>query len=270
LDKKRWQILFKTQMHKLLNEGKGLFLAYDQGLEHGPTDFNLQNINPEYILRIAEKGRYNAVILHHGIAEKYYQTYRKKLKLILKVNGKTRIPKIDPISAKVCSLKRAVKLGADAIGYTIYDGSPLEPKIFEDFGKVVEEAHDHGLPVVAWMYPRGKFVPNDSSTDILAYSARVGLELGADMIKIKYNGDPAGFKWIVKSAGKAKVFAAGGAKAKPEGLLKDVKDIMEAGASGMAIGRNIWQSENPLGMTKALKNIIFGKKSVKDAMKSLK
>lgn len=256
-------------MQRLLNEGKGLFLAYDQGLEHGPADFDLQNINPDYILRIAEKGKYNAIILHHGIAEKYYQTYRKRLKLILKVNGKTRIPKIDPISAQVCSIKRAVKLGADAIGYTIYDGSPLEPKIFEDFGRVVEEAHDYGLPVVAWMYPRGRFVQDDSATEILAYSARVGLELGADMIKIRYNDDPKGFEWIVKSAGKAKVFAAGGSKRDPKALLKQVSEIMNAGASGMAIGRNIWQSKDPYSLTKALKNIIFGNKSVKQALKAL-
>ncbi len=262
--------MFKTRIHKLMTEGKSLFLAYDQGLEHGPTDFNLQNIDPDYILQLAEKGKYNAVILHNGIAEKYYQTYRNKINLILKINGKTRIPKIDPISAQLCSVKRAVKLGADAIGYTVYDGSPLEPKIFENFGKIVEEAHDHGLPVIAWMYPRGKFIENDSTTDILAYSARIGLELGADMIKIKYPNDPEGFKWVVKSAGKAKVLAAGGAKKNPQEFLKDASDIMAAGATGMAIGRNIWQSENPLGITKALKKVIFEGKSAKEAIKSLK
>lgn len=262
--------MFKTKMHRLLTDEKGLFLAYDQGLEHGPTDFNIQNINPEHILRIAEQGKYNAVILHHGIAEKYYQSCRKSLRLILKLNGKTSIPHIDPISAQVCSVARAIKLGAEAVGYTVYDGSPLEPKIFENFSKIVEEAHDFGVPVVAWMYPRGKFVPNEMTTEILAYSARVGLELGADMIKIRYNNDAPGFRWVVKSAGKAKVFSAGGSRKSPQELLREAGEVMDAGACGMAIGRNIWQSENPLEITRALKKVIFERKSPEQAIKEIK
>lgn len=259
--------MFRTKMYRLLSGGRSLILAYDQGLEHGPTDFNLDNVNPNYFLDIAEKGGFNAVVLHHGIAEKYYQNYRDRLRLILKLNGKTNIAKVEPYSAQICSVDRAVKLGAEAVGYTVYVGSPREDEIFNEFGKVVEKAHDYGIPVVAWMYPRGPFVPNDTTTEILAYAARVGLELGADILKMKYNHDKEGFKWVVKAAGKCKVIVAGGHKEAEDELLQQARDIIDAGAAGMAIGRNIWQNKEPLKITKALKKIIIENKSVKEAMK---
>ena len=262
--------MFKTKMYRLLSGGRALFLAYDQGLEHGPTDFNMDNSNPNYILDIAEKGGYNALILHNGVAEKYYQNYRDRVRLILKLNGKTNIAKVDPYSAQVCSVKRAVKLGAEAVGYTIYVGSPREAKMFNEFGKIVEEAHDYGIPVVAWMYPRGPFVPNDTTTEIIAHSARAGLELGADIVKIKYNNDLEGFKWVVKFAGKCKVVVAGGHKEEPEQLLQQAREIVDAGAAGMAIGRNIWQSPDPFKITNALKKVVIENKSVKEALKALK
>jgi class I fructose-bisphosphate aldolase len=259
----------RIDFSKLLTNGKAIFLAYDQGLEHGPSDFNLKNCDPQYILDIAKQGRFNAVILQKGTAEKYYEPYSSDVPLILKINGKSQIPKIAPISSQLCSVKYAVKLGASAIGYTIYDGSEMEPKIFRDFGRIQEEAHDYGLPVVAWVYARGKAVKDDITNEILAYSARIGLELGADFIKIKYNGDPEGFKWVVKNAGRAKVFVAGGLKSDPGQLFRNIKEVMDAGASGLAIGRNIWQHEEPLKITKAIKRIVLENKSPEEAMKEL-
>jgi class I fructose-bisphosphate aldolase len=261
--------MFRTKMYRLLSGGRALFLACDQGLEHGPTDFNLDNINPNYILDLAEKGGYNGVIFQHGIAEKYYQNYKDRIRLIVKLNGKTNIPKVDPYSAQVCSVGRAVKLGAEAVGYTIYLGSPREADMFREFGKIVEQAHDYGVPVIAWMYPRGPDVKDDVSTEILAYAARAGLELGADIVKIKYNHDVEAFKWVVNAAGKCKVVVAGGHKEDPAELMQQARDIVDAGAAGMAIGRNIWQSKEPLKITKALKKIIIENKKVEDALKIL-
>ena len=83
--------LTKLQMQKIMHNEKSLLIAYDQGLEHGPTDFNLNNINPDYVLKIAEKGKYNAIILHHGIAEKYYDKHNATVPLIIKLNGKTNL-----------------------------------------------------------------------------------------------------------------------------------------------------------------------------------
>ncbi|MFP4522933.1 MAG: class I fructose-bisphosphate aldolase [Candidatus Nanoarchaeia archaeon] len=256
----------KIKTSKLMRDGKTLMLAYDQGLEHGPGDFNLQNVDPEYVLNIALEGRFNAVILQNGIAEKYYHDKYKDIPLVVKLNGKTNIPHIAPVSKQVCSVNRAVRLGADAVGYTIYDGSEQEPHIFHEFGKIVEQAHDYGLPVIAWMYPRGSSVRNDISTDILSYSARIGLELGADFVKLKYNNNPEGYKWVVKNAGRTRVIVAGGAKKNPQEFLKESQEILSTGASGFAIGRNIWQNTRPHGITQALREVIFNNKKPEEML----
>ncbi|MBU0461820.1 MAG: fructose-bisphosphate aldolase [Nanoarchaeota archaeon] len=262
--------MMRFNLAHLMDSGRALFLAMDHGLEHGPKEFTLQTIDPQYVIDIAVKGNYNGMIVQKGIAEKYYENHRHKVPLILKLNGKTDITKNDPYSPINCSVKRAVELGAQAVGFTIYVGSPVEAKIFDDFRKVQEEAHEYGLPVVAWMYPRGKFIHDDTSVDTLAYAARVGLELGADMLKMKFNPDLEGYKWVVKCAGNVPLLCAGEHRLPDKEFMQRVHDIMSTGASGMAIGRNVWQHQDPLGMTKALKKIIFEKTSADTALKSLK
>jgi fructose-bisphosphate aldolase, class I len=260
----------KIKTSKLLTNDKTIMLAYDQGLEHGPADFNLHNVDPKHILDIALQGRFNAVILQNGVAEKYYHDEYKEIPLVVKLNGKTNIPHIAPVSKLVCSVDRAIRLGADAVGYTIYDGSEQEPHIFHEFGKVVERAHDYGVPVIAWMYPRGSAVHNDTDTNILAYSARVGLELGADFVKLKYNNNPEGYKWVVKNAGRTRVVAAGGKKEPHMEFLRTCREILSTGASGFAIGRNIWQNPRPFGLTQALREVVFNNKKPEEVTHYIK
>jgi len=257
------------QINKLLTNGKAIFLAYDQGMEHGPSDFNLKNVDPNYILDIALEGHYNGIILQHGLAEKYYQDYYKDIPLIMKLNGHTTITKNEPISRQFCTVERAMKLGASAVGYTMYPGSDRQEDMMVEFSKIVDKAHDYGLPVILWMYPRGKYAYNPTDTQLLAYCARIAAELGADILKIKYNGDLEGFKWVVKNAGKTKVVISGGSKKGEHELLKKVDDIMQTGAIGLAIGRNIWQHEKPFSLTKAIQSIIFHNKTVDQAKKFL-
>lgn len=247
--------LSKIMKTKIMKKEKALYIAYDQGLEHGPSDFNDKNVDPNYILDIAEKGKVNGIILQKGIAEKYYK--KCKVPLILKLNGKTNLVKGDPIARQLCTVKEAVKLGAKAVGYTIYIGSKHESLMFEEFENIEREAHKRGLPVILWAYPRGKAIKNELSRENLAYAARVGLELGADIIKIRYNGKMNDLRWVVKCAGKTKVVIAGGKKKNAKAFLKEAKDIMKCGAVGLAVGRNVWQSKKPLKMIKELKKIIW-------------
>ena len=245
-------------LKKILRKGKALFLAYDQGLEHGPTDFNDKNVNPSYIINIAKKGKFTGMIFQKGIAEKYQQEIKKsRVPLILKLNGKTNLSKGEPISTQLCTVKQAVKLGASAVGFTIYLGSRHEAEMLKQFEKIQRESRKANLPIIAWIYPRGKSIKNKSEKQLTAYAARVGLEIGADIIKIKYKGNPKDLAWAVKSAGRTKVVIAGGMKKSEPTLLKQTKQIMQAGAIGLAIGRNVWQNKNPLQLTNELKKIIF-------------
>jgi fructose-bisphosphate aldolase, class I len=248
----------KSNLNKILKKGKAFFLAYDQGLEHGPGDFNKKSVDPNYIFEIVKKGGYNAIILQKGIAEKYKDELKKmKINLILKLNGKTNLVNDEPISKQLCTVKEAIDLGASAVGYTIYIGSKYENIMMDEFQKIKREANKNNLPVIAWIYPRGKSVKNKSKRKLMAYAARTGLEIGADIIKIQYNGNIEDLKWAVKSAGKVKVVIAGGIKKNKKILIKQVKEILKAGCIGLAIGRNVWQSDEPLKITKEIKKIIW-------------
>lgn len=238
--------------------GRAIFLAYDQGLEHGPADFNDKNVDPNYIIELAKKGRYTGVIFQKGIAEKYKKEIKKsKVPLIVKLNGKTNLSKGDPLSRQICTVKEALKFGASAVGYTIYIGSVHESKMFDEFADIQRNAHKAGLPVIAWIYPRGSGIKRKSQRELMAYAARTGLEIGADIIKLRYSGNQKDLKWAVKSAGKTKVVIAGGTKKSESDLLNQTKEIISAGAVGLAIGRNIWQADDPMKITAKLKKIIW-------------
>jgi len=253
----------EVDLSKITKNGRAMFLAYDQGMEHGPEqDFTDENIDPQKILDIAEKGRFTGVIFQKGIAEKYYNPKVNQVPLIVKLNGKTKLrTELDePYSPQLCSIDEARELGAAAVGYTIYVGSQFESKMMQEFSAIEQEAEKHNLPVICWMYPRGKAVAGkENSREILAYAARIGLELGADIIKIPYNGNKEDFEWVVKSAGKVKVVVSGGPKTETrEEFLGMVRDVLSVGAAGVAVGRNIWQDNKPLEISQQLAKVIFG------------
>jgi fructose-bisphosphate aldolase, class I len=248
-------------MKKIMRKGKFFFLAYDQGLEHGPSDFNDKNVDPKYIINIAEKGKYTGIIFQKGIAEKYNREIKdSKVPLIVKLNGKTNLFKGEPIARQLCTVKEAIGLGASAVGYAIYLGSDYEDEMLQEFENIQREAHAKNLPVIAWIYPRGKSVKGKSKKELMVYAARTGLEIGADIAKIHYAGTIKDLKWAVESAGKTKIVIAGGIKKNEKELLNQIKEIMNAGCAGLAIGRNVWQNKKPLEITKKISKIIWSGK----------
>ena len=244
-------------MQKLFTDGKMIILACDQGFEHGPEDFNITNIDPQHIFDIAIEGKFNAVALQAGLAKHYYIGDNRKVPLIVKLNGKTKYDNDDPISLQHTSVEYAVQLGASAVGYTIYLGSSHEQKMFKEFAKICEDAHKYGILTVCWMYPRGPPIKNDLDTEVLAYAARIASELGADVVKLKFNGDVSAMKWVVKCAGKTKVVFAGGSKISHSQFLEMAEKMRQSGAIGLAVGRNVWQSDQPLKITGAIREV-FG------------
>src|SRR5689334_12389 len=134
----------KARLHRILYQhgvgnGSGLFLPYDQGLEHGPRDFfaNPPAADPRYILRLAREGGFNGIAIQVGLAEKFYWDYAGEVPLILKLNGKTDIPAdaraLSPLHATV---EDAGRLGADAVGYTLYVGTPAQQTDFAQYHTV--------------------------------------------------------------------------------------------------------------------------------------
>ena len=260
----------KARLRRLLYEhgpggGTLLVLPIDQGLEHGPADFfaNPESLDPDYQFRLAQEGRFSAIALHIGLAEKYFHTYAGDVPLILKLNGKTAIPSdAQAFSALTGSVEDAVRLGADAVGYTIYVGSPAQDRDFAQFLEVRRQAERFGMPLIVWAYPRGEAIGKKGGRDglyAIDYAARVALELGADVVKVNYpvrsekdRESPApynalalspseSFRKVVESAGRAMVLVSGGERIADAELLEKVRMSMDAGATGIIFGRNMWQ-----------------------------
>ncbi|MFB6124999.1 MAG: class I fructose-bisphosphate aldolase [Halanaeroarchaeum sp.] len=252
----------------LARDGKILILAYDHGLEHGPTDFAdvPETMDPETIWDIATHDAVTSLAVQKGIAEAYYPSYEDDVDLLAKVNGTSNLWMGEYDSAVNWTVESAADLGASSIGFTLYGGSNHEIEMAEEFRDVQEAARENDLPVVMWSYPRGQGVKNDTKDDVIAYASRLALELGADVAKIKYPGSPAAMEWAVDAAGPVNVVMSGGSKTDDRSFLESVDDVLAAGGNGLAVGRNVWQRENPREMLDALEALIFEEASVDEAL----
>ena len=262
----------RARLHRMLYEygpGNGtlLMLPIDQGMEHGPVDFfdNPDSIDPDYEYRLALEGNYSGIALHYGLAAKYFTKYAGKVPLLLKINGKTNVPSDDEaFSPLTGSVEDAVRLGADAVGYTLYVGSPRQADDIKQLTDVRHECERYGMPLVVWSYPRGKAVKEKGGQDSLYavdYAARMACELGADIVKLNvpkvepnekepkpYNtlaiSEEEAVRKVVKSAGRTLVLISGGSKVSDDDLLHKARLAMNAGVTGLIFGRNLWQRKH--------------------------
>jgi class I fructose-bisphosphate aldolase len=263
----------RARLHRLLFEfgpgnGTMMLLPIDQGIEHGPRDFfpNPASKDPDYQFRLAAEAGYSAVACQIGLATKYYPDYAGAVPLILKVNGKTDIPPSGAaLSTCNASVEDAVRLGADAVGYTLYVGSSRQDEDLAQLRGVRADCDRYGMPLVVWSYPRGDAVESkggQNSFYAIDYAARMAMEMGADVVKLnmpkidadKDKDSPApynegGFSQedaiasCVESAGRSLVVLSGGSKIDDDKLLEQSRFVMQAGGSGVIYGRNVWQRE---------------------------
>jgi len=275
----------KARLHRILHQhglknGTALFLPYDQGLEHGPRDFfpNPAASDPKYIIGLALEGGFNGIAIQIGLAEKFYWDYAGEVPLVLKLNGKTDIPSaIDPLSPVNATVEDAVRLGADAVGYTLYVGTPAQPSDFAQYLRVRDEARRLGMPLIVWAYPRGTAIDAKGGKDsfyAVDYAARTASELGADMVKVNFphpekrTDVPEPYRAefsaqqaidaVVRSANRTLLLVSGGERAGDEAMLEKARESMEAGATGLIFGRNVWQRsrDESLRFVAALQDIL--------------
>jgi len=252
----------------ITRDGKSLILAYDHGLEHGPVDFepNPATADPARVFDIGTHDAVTSVAVQKGIAEGYYPSYEDDVTLLAKLNGTSNLWMGEPNSAVNWTVENAAEVGADAIGFTVYGGSNHEIEMVEEFRDAQEAAREHDLGVVMWSYPRGQGLKNATTPDTIAYSTRLGLELGADITKVKYPGSPEAMEHAVTMAADSKVVMSGGSKTNDQDFLSTVKNAMDAGADGLAVGRNVFQRDNPEQILDGLEAVIFEEASVKEAL----
>ncbi len=255
--------LFRLLYARGPRNGRLLVLPLDQGLEHGPSDFfpNPAALNTDYQFRLAVEGNYSAIALGIGLAEKYMTAYAGVVPLILKLNGKTNIPDDDaPTSPLFAGVEDAVRLGADAVGYTLYVGSSEQHHEIAQLRSVRQDCERFGMPLVLWAYPRGRAVEakgGKSSLFAQDYAARVAEAVGADIVKLHEPEDggergpepyrslgesvPERLRRVVRSAGRVMVLFSGGEKSDDDGaVLAKVQRYVDSGATGVMFGRNMW------------------------------
>ena len=255
----------------IARDGKVLILAYDHGLEHGPTDFDPvpATMDPSTVFDIATHEAVTGLAVQKGVAEAFYPSYEEDVNLVAKVNGTSNLWMGEHDSAVNWTVDYAAELGADAIGFTLYGGSNHEVEMAEEFKEAQEAARANDLPVVMWSYPRGQGVKNDTKDGVIAYAARLALELGADVAKVKYPGSSEAMEWVVDSAGPVKVIMSGGSKTDDLAFLQQVESVIEAGGAGLAVGRNVWQRENAREMLDALELVIHEGQSAEEALSAM-
>lgn len=252
----------------IYRDGRAIIIAMDHGLERGPDVFKSipERADPSTVFDIATHNAVTGLAVQKGLAETYYPSYDADVNLVAKLNGKTDLVMGDRYSPQNWTVEYAANLGADAIGYTVYSGANLEADMFKEFRTVQEDSRKHGLPVVLWSYPRGQGVNDHDAPDTVAYAARIALELGADMAKIKHPGSQEAVKWAVHAAGELPVLMSGGASVSEEAFLHDVQTFMDAGGKGLTVGRNIWQRADPLALLDKLERIVYEGARVGDVL----
>ena len=245
------------------HDNRTVIVPMDHGVTVGPIP---GLVNMQQIINQLLKGGANAVLVHKGIAK---HVEANNTGLIVMLSGMSNLSPNLNAKVQVCSVQEAIRLGADAVSVHVNVGAQDEDKMLSNLGKVAEECDLYGMPLLAMMYPRGPKIQNEHAPDVVAHAARIGAELGADIIKANFTGNIDTFKGVIESC-PVPVVIAGGPKCKTsEEILQTTKDALTAGAAGLSFGRNVFQHEHPTLIVKALSAIVHDNASVEQALKIL-
>lgn len=275
--------------------GTSMILPYDQFVEHDNRHLhpNPKSGDPDYIINLAIEGGFNAVCVHYGVAKRFWNKHKKRIPLILKINGKTSIPsQARALSVHTSYVEDAVKLGAVGIGYTMYYGSPAQEQDLPQLAKVRQECEKYGLPLIVWAYPRGEAMDKkggNASSYALESAARMAMEMGATIIKsnmptalapadLDNEGIPSYFrdvereliklpdyeqklertKRVVEAAQGVPVLFSGGSEKDDAEVVENAEICVKAGTFGFIYGRNMWKREmqDAISMSGKLINLL--------------
>lgn len=248
----------KRRLQRLLGrtDKKTVLLPLDHGASEGMLT-GLEDMG-EFVRSIAS-APINGVVMHKGMARAFAGDLALDTGLIVHLSAGTKhgLPAYN--KALVCSVQEAVRLGADALSLHINIGNDLEDRMLSDLGAVTDEAHQLGIPVLAMIYARGGQIVNEQDPVLINHSIRIGAELGADMIKVPYSGDPESFARAVSGCPVPVIIGGGPRKESFEELLEQIKEALSTGIAGVSIGRNVFQHPEPLQAIKAIAELVHKK-----------
>ncbi|KZX15132.1 2-amino-3,7-dideoxy-D-threo-hept-6-ulosonate synthase [Methanobrevibacter filiformis] len=258
----------KIRMERIIDRktNRTVIAPMDHGVTIGPVE---GIINISKTIDDIKNGGANAVLMHKGIVEQGHRGYGKDIGLIVHLSASTSLSPDPNNKVLVTSVEKAIQLGADAVSIHVNIGSETEAKMLHELGEIAETCSHWGIPLLAMMYPRGQKVKNEMDVELVKHAARVGSELGVDIVKTNYTGTPESFEEVVEGA-IVPVVIAGGPKVETDrDLLEMVKDSLEVGGAGVAFGRNLFQAANPGKITKAISEVVHNDLDVEEALKIL-
>ena len=259
----------KIRLERIINRhtGRTVIAPMDHGVSDGPMK---GIIDIDKTVESISQGGADAILMHKGIVEQGHRGYGKDIGLIVHLSASTSLAPNPNNKVIVTSVEKAIQLGADAVSVHVNLGSETESEMLQELGEISETCSYWGIPLLAMMYPRGQKVENEHDVELVKHAARVGSELGVDIVKTNYTGDPDSFKEVVEGALVPVVIAGGPKVDTDEELLQMVKDSIEVGGAGVAFGRNLFQAENPGKITRAISEAVHNNLEVDEALKFLK
>lgn len=249
------------------NSGKTVIIPMDHGVTIGPVR-GLEDMRTTVSKVVA--GGANAILMHKGIVRAGHRGAGKDVGLIVHLSGSTSLSPDPNAKELVCTVEEAIKLGADAVSVHINLGAKTDNRMLKQIGSVAERCLEWQMPLVAMMYTRGPDIKNQFDTENVKHAARVGVELGADIVKCVYTGSLESFSEVVKACPVPVVIAGGPKMDSDEEILKMVDGALKAGGAGISIGRNAFQHDKPDKIVAALAKMVHHGATIEQAADVLK
>ena len=250
----------QARLDRIGTDGRYLVVPMDHGITLGAVR-GLKHI--ESTIDAVTRGGADSVLTQRGIAPRAHPNLNDA-GYIVHLNGSTASGPDENDKRTTGTVEAAIRTGADAVSFHINVGSESEPDQIEELAAVTERAAHFGIPVLAMTYARGPGV-DESDPERLAHAARLGEELGADVIKTGYSGDAESYEHVVEST-RLPVVIAGGEPESDHASLEGVRGAMDAGAAGVSMGRTVFQHDDPEAMTRAVSGVVHDDLSVEEAL----
>jgi fructose-bisphosphate aldolase/2-amino-3,7-dideoxy-D-threo-hept-6-ulosonate synthase len=254
----------QARLDRIGTGGKYLVVPMDHGITLGAVT---GLVDLESTIDALTRGGADAVLTQRGVAPRVHGN-RNGAGYIVHLNGSTAIGPDESDKRETGTVEDAIRAGADAVSFHVNVGSEYEPDQITALTDVTREAERFGLPVLAMTYARGPDISDPSDPEAyaedLGHAARLGEELGADLIKTSYSGDAESFRRVVEST-RLPVLIAGGSKGTDRETLSMVRGAMDAGAAGISMGRSLFQHETPEAIAEAVAAVIHDDASPDEA-----
>ena len=244
------------------NTSKTVIVPMDHGVSSGPI---AGIIDQRDAIDKVVRGGANAIVEHKGMVGAGHRRSGKDVGLIIHLSASTSLSPYPNTKTLVCTVEEALRLGADAVSIHVNIGDDMERQMLSDFGAVSSRAREWGMPLLAMVYPRGEKIADEYDPGVLKHAARLGAELGADLVKISYSGSVESFREVVQGCPVPVVIAGGAKMDSDQEILEMVRGAMDAGGAGVSIGRNIFQHADPTRIVGAISMVVHEDATVEEA-----